>query len=403
MRSRRSRKKRRKPVEKSRILAGGTVAVGARDAAGEPDYLIPLMAFVLTCIGLVMVFSASGDYSFLRYQDSAYFLKRGVLWLLISLVGMFAAWFIDYRALNRLAVPVLAAAVFLLALVLIPGVGHEANGAVRWLRFGMFNVHPGEISKLALVIFLAAYTAEHRQSMREPARLIVCAGALVLPALLILCQPDFGLVMLLVVVTLAMAAAGGANLMHIACAGAAISPAAALLVWLNPARLQRIIGFLRPDADPGGNGFQILQSLIAIESGGMFGNGLGLSRQKFFIPEQHTDFIFSIFAEEFGFAGMLFLIAVYVLLAYRGFRVALECDNHFGMMLAFGISFAIAFQAFVNMGVAVNLLPVTGLTLPFVSFGGSSLMVCYVGIGLLMSVSTQNGRRRRMRRAGAPA
>jgi len=181
-------------------------------------------------------------------------------------------------------------------------------------------------------------------------------------------------------------------------------PLVIVAVIKAPYRLHRILGFLNPEADPQGKGFHTLQSQIAIVSGGLFGRGLGMSRQKrFFLPEQHTDFIFSIFVEEFGYIGMFVLIAVFIYLGYRGMRVALECDDNLGMYLAFGITFSILFQAFVNMGVAVGLLPVTGLTLPFVSFGGSSLTVTYFGIGILLNISVRNHATKKKRRRGDPA
>lgn len=365
-------------------------------SSGPPDISVLAVAFLLTCIGITMVFSASGYLSYQRLQDNTYFLKKEVLWAVISLIFMLIAANFDYRYLRKFAIPILAVSAVTLILVLIPGLGVKIKGARRWLDLGFVEIHPGEFAKLAIVIFYAGLLAEIRKKIRDW-RYFAGAGSLVvLFGVLIMLQPDFGMVVMLGTIAIAMMVIGGARFSHLLAIGVIAIPTAWLLIMSEPYRRDRILGFLNPEADPQGIGFHSIQSMIAIVSGGITGRGLGMSGQKrFFLPEQHTDFIFSVFAEEFGMIGIVVLIGLFLYLAYRGFVIAISCDDRFGFYLAFGITFSIVFQAFVNMGVAVGLLPVTGLTLPFVSFGGSSLLSTYIGIGILLNISMRNHAQKR--------
>ncbi|MEW6201443.1 MAG: putative lipid II flippase FtsW [bacterium] len=377
---------------------------GGEVSAGRPDYAIWLMAFLLTCIGIIMVFSASGNFSYRRLADSTYFLKREVLWTLIALFVMAVAAVCDYRYYRKIAWLLLATSFVMLILVFVPKIGVEIKGARRWLHLGFLDVHTGEVAKLALVIFFAVYLSEIKEKIRQWKYFLIGVGVLALFGLVILSQPDFGMMMLLFAIVMTMMLVAGARLLHLGTLFLGLIPLAIIAIHKAPYRMHRILGFVNPDADPQGSGFQILQSQIAIVSGGLFGQGLGMSRQKrFFLPEQYTDFIFSVFVEESGFIGMIFLIAVFIYLGYRGVNIALKSEDRLGMYLAFGITFSIFFQAFVNMGVAVGLLPITGLTLPFVSFGGSSLTVTYVGIGILLNISVRNNAKRKKRAPDDPA
>lgn len=372
----------------------------AQPQTGRSDISVLVIALVLTCIGITMVFSASGPLSYEKLEDSTYFLRKEIIWTAISLVFMLLATNFDYRYLKKLATPILIFCILLMIAVLIPGVGLKVKGARRWINLGFIVIHVGEFAKLGLIIFFAAMLSEFKERIGDIKYFAASLIPLGVFGLLIMLQPDFGMTMLIGTITCAMILVAGGNPAFLIGLVGAFMPAAWIIVMHEPYRKDRILGFLNPEADPQGIGFHSIQSMIAIVSGGVFGQGLGQSGQKrFFLPEAQTDFIFSVYVEEFGIAGSLFLIALFVFLAYRGFLIAMECSDRFGFLLAFGITFMITFQAFINMGVAVGLLPVTGLTLPFVSFGGSSLLSMYIGIGILLSISMRNHAQQRKKRS----
>jgi len=280
-------------------------------------------------------------------------------------------------------------AVLLLVLVVIPGIGIVSHGSRRWLGFGPWQFQPSEAAKLALVVFLSWYFSEDRRRARDFLRgIIPFLGLLGLVCGLVMLQPDLGTAVALAGTGFALLFLAGCPLSRLLALGVAAVPVLAALIFSSDYRRQRFLSFLDPWKDPLGSGYHIIQGLYALGSGGLFGVGFTQSRQKFFyLPERHTDFIFAILGEELGFVGALFLLLLFALFAWRGYRVALTAPDAFGALLAAGVTTMIVLQVIVNVGVVTSTLPITGITLPFVSFGGSSLVFSLAGVGLLLNVS----------------
>ncbi len=354
-----------------------------------PDLILFAAVLALAGIGLVMVYSASSVVAFDRLDDSAYFLKRQAVWIALGLGAMWLARSIHYQRLRAYTTPLLLLAAVCMVAVLIPGVGRVAGGARRWIAAGPFSFQPVEIAKLALVLYLSHFATRRGAGIRDfragvlPPLAITAAFGL-----LVLRQPDMGSALLLGAVTMAVLFLAGARVLHLAAVALAAVPALAVAVLVAHYRLARVLAFLDPWRDPQGTGFHIIQSLLAFGSGGIFGVGLGASRQKFFyLPERHTDFIFAILGEELGLLGTIGLLLLFAVVAYRGWRIARAAPDRFGALLASGITASIVAQALLNMGVATGVLPVTGIPLPLVSFGGSSLIVTMMQIGTLLNIS----------------
>lgn len=351
-----------------------------------------VVVLALTLFGLVMVLSASSVSSLHQYGGSplSQFTRQAV-WAGVGAVGFFLASRLDYHRLRRFAVPALGLAVALLLAVLVPGVGVDANGSTRWLGFGPLVFQPAEIAKLAVVLFCADLLARrshlvHRADLTVRPVMVVLA---LVSGLLIL-QPKLGTPIILGAVVLLMLFAAGARLPHLLPWALAAVAAASLFAVTAPYRRARLLSFLNPWADPLGNGMQVLQSQVGIASGGLFGVGLGASRAKWgFLPFAHTDFIFAVVAEEMGLLGAGALIALFILLGVYGFRAALRAPDTFGTLLAAGITTWLLIQAFLNIGMALGVMPVTGEPLPFVSFGGSSLVAALFSTGVLTNVARQ--------------
>ena len=349
-----------------------------------------ITVLLLSCVGVVMVYSASAVVAQAQYHDSAWFLKRQLLYTALGLAAMSVAWRLHYERLRAITLPLLALTFLALVLVLVPHVGREAGGARRWLAFGgPLNFQPSELAKLTVVLYLANFLANRGVRSREFAAgvvppLIVLA-ALALP---VVKQPDLGSALILALVTFALLFAGGARLGHLALVGACAVPAVLLVIMHAGYRAQRLLSFLDPWKDPRGTGFHIIQSLLALGSGGVFGLGLGHSRQKFFyLPERHTDFIFAIIGEELGLLGTAFVILLFLLLAVWGYRIASRAPNRYAALLVSGLTAMLVGQALLNIGVVSGSLPITGVPLPFISFGGSSLVLSYIAVGIILNVS----------------
>lgn len=385
-----------------RAAEAGTLAIPWPASGSRPrakpgtDGSVLAVTVVLALIGLVMVFSASAVVAGNRFHDPIYFLKRQLAWLALGFLLLQVASRIDYTVWRRLALPILAVTAVLLIAVLIPSVGVMVKGARRWLRFGLISVQPAEIAKLTAVIYLAAYLANKGSRVREfasgflPPLLIVG-----LMAGLVLLQPDLGTVVVIGVVTLALFFLGGARLTHLVGLVLAALPAGAALILGSSYRRQRLMTFLAPWKDPTDAGFQMTQSFLAFGSGGPFGVGLGEGKQKlFFLPEAHTDFVLALVGEELGLVGTGAIMLLFAVVVLKGFRIAGRAREPFGRHLALGITLMISLQVLVNAGVVTGLLPTKGLTLPLVSYGGSSLVVTLLGIGILLSISRdrQGGR-----------
>jgi cell division protein FtsW len=355
----------------------------------SPDYWLFLVVLALLGLGVVMVYSASAILATDRFRDAHFFLRKQLFWAVLGLAVMWAVMAVDYRRWRPLVSPLLALAFVLLVLVLIPPFGQSINGTRRWLRWGPISVQPTELAKLALVVYLADFLARRQAVIGSLWRgvvppLVVTGGV----AGLVLLQPDLGSAVAIVGVVLCMLFVAGTRLAHLGLIGALAVPVVILAVATASYRLRRVLTFLDPWADPRGAGFQIIQSYLALGGGGLLGRGLGESKQKlFYLPEPHTDFIFAILGEELGFVGAVATVTLFGLLLWRGIRVGLRVADPFGALLAFGVTALLATQAVVNLGVVVGLFPTKGLPLPFVSSGGSSLLVAMAAVGLLLNVS----------------
>jgi cell division protein FtsW len=354
-----------------------------------PDMWLLGAAVLLLSIGVVMVYSASAIVAADRFRDPYYFLKKQLVWAALGGACLWAALRLDYRRLERWVLPLLALAAVLLVLVLVPPLGQAINGTRRWIRMGPVSFQPAELAKLALVVFLAAFVARRREAIGDAWRGFVpplaVAGAL---AGLVILQPDLGNAVTLLALTFAVLFLAGSRTRHLGYVAAAAAPLIVVAIALAPYRLRRIMAFVDPWQDPRGDGFQIIQSWLAIGSGGLLGRGIGDSRQKlFYLPEAHTDFIFAVIAEEVGLAGALAVLALFALVVWRGLRIGLRAPDVFGAYLALGITVLLATQTLVNLGVVTGLLPTKGLPLPFISFGGSALLVTMAATGILLNIS----------------
>jgi len=352
-----------------------------------PDIIIFFATIILLAIGIIMVFSAS--YYDTLDKDPYFYVRKQLTWGLIGLAAMLVMMKIDYYRLKPYINLAFIATLILLVLVVVPSVGVEVKGSRRWINLGFTNLQPSEVMKLCMVLFLSKSLCEKSRRLHHfftglgPYLLLLAVvGAL------IMMEPDLGTTMALVATSMVLLFAAGIKWSHIIFMGLSGLCIAAGLIIQEPYRLNRIIGYLDPWAHASKEGYQTINSLYALGSGGFFGMGLGNSRQKLdFLPEQHTDFIFAILGEELGFVGAFFVILMFFLIAWRGYRTALKCPDIFGSFLAVGITTMITLQAFLNMGVVTGLLPVTGISLPFISYGGSSLLFSMLGIGILLNIS----------------
>ncbi|MDY7228670.1 putative lipid II flippase FtsW [Hyalangium rubrum] len=353
------------------------------------DPLLLCAVLALVALGLVMVYSASAILAQDKQGDSLYFLKRQLMAAGMGVVAMAVAMKVGWRRLARLAWPLLIVTLILLVLVLIPGIGTTAGGARRWIRFPGFGLQPAEVAKFAWVVYLSYSLAKKREKVATFSvgflpHLLLC-GVLVA---LCMRQPDFGSSVLLVFLLFVLLFAAGTKLSYLVGSVLLALPLAYVAIASSPYRMKRVTAFLDPWAHRHDVGYQVAESLMSIGSGGLTGLGLGDGRQKlFFLPEAHTDFIFAIIGEELGLIGVTLLVALYAVVIWRGVRISLAAPETFGTYLGLGLTSIIAFQAAVNMCVAMGLLPTKGLTLPFVSYGGTSLLVLMGAAGVLLSLS----------------
>ncbi len=354
-----------------------------------PDYAIIGCVATLLAIGLVMVFSSSSVRALADVGDSYYYLKKQLLWSIIGLAAMFAMMRIDYWEVRRYARPLFFLTLLTVVLVLIPGVGRSAGGARRWLGWGIAQFQPSELMKLAVVVYMAWALSRDPEKVKDFTRGVLPYVLLMgLLFVLILEQPDLGTAMSVAGTVIIMIFVAGARISHLAGLGLAALPVVAYAIMGAEYRRSRFLAFLDPFADPQGSGFHIIQALYALGSGGLFGLGLGNSRQKFFyLPAEHTDFIFAILGEELGFVGAAFVIGLFAVLAWRGYRTAMTAPDTFSSLLAAGLTTMIVLQAMLNIGVVCGILPITGVPLPLVSFGGSSLVPTLAGVGILLNIS----------------
>lgn len=362
--------------------------------SAPPDTMLFVAVACLVAIGLVMLYSASSAQAYADTHDTAYYLKRQTIWLAIGLIASYGAYRMDYRKIKGIAPYALVLCILGLAAVLVPHVGLVVNGARRWIGAGILTLQPSEFSKLGLVIYLSAALANRGERITSLSKgLFPLCLPVGLMAVLVLAEPDMGTASLFVMTAFTLFFAAGARVEHLGMILFATVPPALLTILASPYKRARIFAFINPWKDAQNTGFHIVQSLFALGSGGLMGVGLGQSRAKFFyLPEQYTDFIFSVLGEELGLVGALVVVVLFVALAYRAIRIAIGAPDRFGFFLAIGCAAMIVIQAFVNIGVVTSSWPVTGVPLPFISSGGSSLVVCLVAVALIMNV----GRYRRI-------
>jgi cell division protein FtsW len=345
---------------------------------------------ILVVFGVVMITSAGTVYADIRYDDAYFFLKRQLVGVVLGIIGMFILSRIEYHRLRPLAAPAFLISLGFLVAILVPGVGTNAYGATRWINLGPVSFQPAEMVKLGMILYFSAWLSSRgtRGVARLAEGLLPFTAVVGVLTLLLLAQPDMGTLMIMVMISGVMFFVGGGNIPHILAMGGIGFVVFLLLIRSSEYRWNRLMVLLNPGMDPQGKGYHIAQALIAVGSGGIFGLGLGNSHQKFnYLPEPAGDSIFAIIGEELGLIGAGVVVLLFLALALRGFRIAGRIPDDFGRLLAVGLTSWIVLQAFVNMLAIIGLIPLTGVTLPFISYGGSSLLFSLAGMGILLNLS----------------
>ncbi len=355
----------------------------------SPDFVIFFTVIALLAIGVVMVYSSSAISAHVNFDDSYYFLKRQLIWAALGVAAMILTMNIDYHVWRRLSKPIIIVTLILLVLVLVPGLGKVVNGARRWLGFGSLYIQPSEIAKLSMVLFCSENLARNQDKITSFVRGLLPQLFILLVVFgLILKEPDLGTALAIGGTVFVLLFTAGAKLSHLVSLGLTGIAGIIAAIIVEPYRLRRLFAFSDPWADPLDSGYHIIQSLYAIGSGGLFGVGLGRSREKFlYLPEPHTDFIFAILGEELGLIGTVTVIVLFFLFAWRGLKIAITAPDIYGSILAAGLTSMIIVQALMNIAVVTASMPVTGIPLPFLSFGGSALIFTLAGVGILLNIS----------------
>lgn len=355
------------------------------------DQALLFTTFALLAFGLIMIASAGVGYSKTRFDDPYFFFKRQLLGVGIGLIALYLAQKINYNFWKKIAFPFFLTSLVCLVLVFVPGIGSKIYGASRWIQLGPFSFQPAEMLKLSLIIYLAAWLESRGERIKDFFEGLVPFSAIVaLVSFLLIKQPDMGTLGVIILIAISVFFVTGAKLSHIFAMGAAGFLALLALIKMESYRMDRLLVFLHPELDPRGIGYQINQALLAIGSGGIFGVGFGRSLQKFnYLPEPVGDSIFAIIGEELGLAGATLLIVLFVVLAVRGLKVAKNAPDIFAKLVVVGIVAWIFFQAFINMAAISGLIPLTGVPLPFISYGGTSIVFLMTGIGILLNISKQ--------------
>jgi cell division protein FtsW len=347
----------------------------------RPDWILIGLVFSLVVFGLIMIADVSVAEALRDFNDKFYYFRLQLRWAGLGMFAFLGTSLFDYRRLKILAIPLIVLTIVCLGLVLVPGIGITALGAKRWLGIGSLNFQPAELAKLASIIYLSAYLTGKKKFLPFLVVLGLLAGLVIL-------EPDLGTTVVLVATSFAVYFASGAPVILLGTLALIGLGAGIGLIFLSPYRKERFLTFLNPSRDPLGASYHVRQILLAIGSGGLFGLGLGRSRQKFeYLPAATTDSVFAIIAEEIGFIGSVILIALFLTLVWRGLRIAREAPDDFGRLLAVGITSWIAFQTITNLAAMVALIPLTGVPLPFISYGGSSLVLTLTGMGILVNIS----------------
>jgi cell division protein FtsW len=354
------------------------------------DFFLLISTILLVIIGTVMVYSSSAIMAMDRFHDGQYFLKKQIFYVILGLGLMFIFLHVPYQRLKIFAYPAIVISFIMLILLFVPGLGKKVGGAVRWLNLGFISFQVGELVKVSLVLFLAFFLSRKRYHVKDLLRGIAAPLGITACLMgLIILQPDFGTTAIIAVTTMTMLYLAGARILHLASLVAIFTP---FVVWAlcYGYRWERLISFLNPWSDPRGSGFQVIQSMISFGAGGIFGVGIGDGMQKlFYLPEPHTDFILAVIAEEGGFIGVSLVMGLYTVLIIRGFIISFKAPDLFGMLLAAGFTLLFVLQVFINSAGVMGVLPLKGLTLPFLSYGGSSLLMSFIMVGILLSISSQ--------------
>ena len=355
----------------------------------KSDIRLFISVIILSLFGCLMIYSSSNIWSLYKYNSPYKYFVNQFIFLIIGIILMIILSKIDYKVYKKKSNLILLICFILLTLVLIPGIGVVRNGSRSWFGILGFGLQPSEAAKIGLVIFVAKYLSNNYRETKSIKKGILPIFIIIfLFFALIMLEPDFGTAMVIVMSLIAMIFISKVKLSFFIKLGLVGLLGIVLLVIIAPYRVERIVSFLNPWSDPLGSGFQIIQSLYSIGPGGLFGMGLGNSIQKhFYLPEPQTDFIFSIVSEELGFIGVLIVSGLFIYIFYRCIKISLETKDLFGKYLSFGLSFMIIFQTILNLSVVVGLIPVTGVTLPFISYGGSSLLVSMISIGIILNIS----------------
>lgn len=360
-------------------------------AEGTFDVVLLISMLILVGFGVVMVYSASSYSAQINYGSKYYFMYKQLIGAILGVVAMTGMCFVDYHLLSKLRYIILAVSFVLLILVFIPGVGVESYGAKRWINLPFFTMQASEVAKFGFIIFTASYMAKYHHRMTKFIGLlpILLVGGLM--AVLIILEPNMSITMCVILLMLTMMLLGGARIKHFIIMMIPVIALVPVLIIIEPYRLNRLMAFLDPWASPLDEGYQLIQSLYSLGSGGWFGLGLFNSRQKYlFLPFSESDFIFSIIGEELGLVGCLFVITLFFVLIYRAIKIALKAPDRFGSYLAGGIACIIAIQVLINIAVVTGSIPPTGLPLPFISAGSSSLIVFCSSVGILQSISLRS-------------
>lgn len=353
------------------------------------DLILLISVIAISIFGIIMIYSSSNIWAEYKFNDAFKYLKMQGLFLIVGIVLMIIISKIPYKYYLDKANIILVICFVLLILVLIPGIGKIRNGSRSWFGVGGFGIQPSEFMKLALIIFISKYLHKNeRNNISIKKDILPILFITLLTFGLIMLQPDFGTGVIIVMSIIGILFISGLKMKFFIIAGLVGVVGAVVLILIAPYRFERILSFINPWVDPLGTGFQAIQSLFAIGPGGLLGLGLGNSIQKhFYLPEPQTDFIFAIISEEFGFLGVLIVSALFLTIIYRGMKISLNAKDLFSKYLSFGITFSLAFQALLNLMVVVSLIPITGVTLPFLSYGGSSLLITLCSMGILLNIS----------------
>ena len=368
--------------------------IGGLNLRDTRSIIIPVI--ILVFIGTLMVYSSTALMSMRKYDNGFHYLWKHLFTVFAGTATMLILSRFDFEKIRPLVYVLIGVSLLMLLCVFVPGIGIEANGAKRWLRLWPTTFQPSELAKVVMVIFLADYMDKHFHRMREfTYGILIPVGVMLVFQIIIIMQPDFGAVMSLGILTVCLLILGGARLRHVGLLLLMSLPAIYVLVFSSAYRMKRIMCFTDPWNEPFGCGFQLVQSFIAFGSGSLFGVGLGGSRQKlYFLPEVHTDFIFSIIGEELGLVGVVTVVGVFVWLFIKGIKLAARTGDPFGYFLTIGLTMMIGVQAIINFAVSTGLMPTKGLPLPFISYGGSALLINMAAAGILLNIAQRNNSRR---------